>query len=758
MVKLVIVESPAKCGKIEKFLGSGYKCCASFGHIRDIKDGLKGINIANNFSPTFGLLANKMKYISRLRREIGKATEVILATDDDREGEAIAWHICQVFNLPINTTKRIIFHEITKTGITHAIRAPTILNMHTVHAQQARQVLDLIVGFRLSPLLWKHVSHTAKSVLSAGRCQTPALRLIYDNQKEINDSPGKTKYDTVGVFAGFPFQLNYHYADREKMETFLEESVSHDHVYIAPTPKSVVKRQPTPFTTSGLQQKASNELHFSPKRTMSVAQKLYEGGYITYMRTDSKTYSADFIKNVKGFITEHYGPKYILKSIHSLSLRKGKDNAQEAHEAIRPTSIKCKTLPNNVDSAWKRLYKLIWENTLESCMSPAIYLSIRPKITAPDERKYLYTSELVDFPGWKVVKGYKKKNKEYDDLLKIDNNTILSYAKIQSHLKLKELKTHYTEARLVRMLEEKGIGRPSTFSSLIAKIQDRSYVQKEDVEGRMIKCVDFELVGDELEEIETERKFGGERNKLVIQPTGVLVMEFLLKHFDPLFRYEYTKQMELNLDNIAKGEKAWHTLCHECYGSITLLSKKIAKNHRESVKIDAYHTYIIGKYGPVIRCDKDGETSFLSVRKNINMEKLRDGKYTLQEIVEESSSGRNLGTYKGSDVLLKKGKYGLYVTCGKKNYSVKHLKKGIERVELADVTGVLSGTQSANPKVLRILREDLSVRKGKWGPYLFYKTDEMTKPKFLKLRGCKLNPVQCGKEDLLAWVLEEYQI
>ena len=292
MVKLVIVESPAKCGKIEKFLGSGYKCCASFGHIRDIKDGLKGINIANNFSPTFGLLANKMKYISRLRREIGKATEVILATDDDREGEAIAWHICQVFNLPINTTKRIIFHEITKTGITHAIRAnPTILNMHTVHAQQARQVLDLIVGFRLSPLLWKHVSHTAKSVLSAGRCQTPALRLIYDNQKEINDSPGKTKYDTIGVFVGFPFQLNYHYADREKMETFLEESVSHDHVYIAPTPKSVVKRQPTPFTTSGLQQKASNELHFSPKRTMSVAQKLYEGGYITYMRTDSKTYS-----------------------------------------------------------------------------------------------------------------------------------------------------------------------------------------------------------------------------------------------------------------------------------------------------------------------------------------------------------------------------------------------------------------------------------------------------------------------------------
>jgi len=760
MVKLVIVESPAKCSKIEKFLGAGYKCCASFGHIRDINKGLKGINVTDNFSPSFRLLPNKMKYITRLRREIQKATGVILATDDDREGEAIAWHICQVFQLPISTTPRIIFHEITKKGITRAITNPTTLDMDKVNAQQARQILDLIVGFRLSPLLWKHVSHTAKSVLSAGRCQTPALRLIYDNQREINESPGTQKYDTVGVFTDkkLEFTLNRNYDDREKMEGFLEDSVNFDHRYQLAAPKTVVKKQPRPFTTSALQQKASNELRFSPKRTMSVAQKLYEGGFITYMRTDSRTYSSDFIKSAVGYIGKNYGKNYVLKGVQSLSLRKGKGNAQEAHEAIRPTQVNRKTLPSGNISGGKQLYKLIWENTVESCMEPAVYFSLRAKITAPDERKYGYTSELVKFPGWKIVRGYIKKNPEYNYLLGLKDKTLLSYERICAHLKLKDLKTHYTEARLVKALEDKGIGRPSTFSSLISKIQDREYVLKEDIPGRAIKCVDFALKGDELEEILTERTFGGERNKLVIQPTGVLVLEFLLHNFDPLFKYEYTQKMEASLDRIAKGDKVWHTLCQECHSGITLLSEKIAKDHRESMRIDQYHTYIIGKYGPVIRCDKEGETSFLSVKKDIDMTKLREGGYRLEEIVENKSFGRELGEYKGRKVLLKKGKYGLYVSCNGKNYSVKHLKKDMERVELADVTPVLSGERSANPNVLRMLREDLSVRKGKWGPYLFYKTDAMKKPKFLKLKDFNLNPIQCSKEDLLSWVKDIYQV
>lgn len=761
---LVIVESPAKCKKIEKFLGTSYKCVASFGHIRDIRDGLKGINVANNFSQTFTLLPSKMKYIKNLKKAIKNASEVILATDDDREGEAIAWHICQVFKLPITTTKRIIFHEITKSAVCKAVKNPTYLDMNKVKAQQARQILDLVVGFRLSPLLWQHVSHTSKTSLSAGRCQTPALRLIHENQKDINNSPGTQKYDTIGVFTSLdvPFLLNHYYEDREKMKEFLEASKSFKHKYKSSLPKKVVKRQPIPFTTSGLQQKASNELHFSPKQTMKIAQKLYEGGYITYMRTDSKTYSLDFIKSAMSYITQKYGEKYVLPSVHTLSVRKGKDNAQEAHEAIRPTQITREKLSEKQDSREKRLYRLIWENTVESCMSPARYLSLKARISAPKKKEYGYTSEQVEFPGWKVIKGFIKFNRVYDMLLKMKTGKLLSFSQITSLFKLKNLKSHYTEARLVRLLEEKGIGRPSTFSSLISKIQDRGYVQKQNVEGRTLLCIDFKLIqgddGIQLTENKTERVFGGERNKLVIQPTGILVLEFLLKHFDPLFCYEYTEQMEDNLDKIAKGEKLWHSLCRECHSGITDLSSKIERNHRASIQIDSTHSYIIGKYGPVIRCDKDGETSFLSVRKDIDIDKLKRGEYTLEEIVVKSVTGHSLGEYEGNEVILKKGKYGLYITCNGKNYSVKHIRKAINRVTLADVRGVLSGTQSANPNVLRILREDLSVRKGKWGPYLFYKTDKMKKPQFLKLKGCELNAITCNKEDILDWIEETYQV
>ena len=304
MTKLVIVESPAKCRKIEKFLGNGYKCAASFGHIRGFDGGLKAIDIDNHFKPAFRTLPKKAKYIKKLRMLIKKSSEVILATDDDREGEAIAWHLCQVFKLPINTTKRIIFHEITKSAIQHAIGNPTHLNMDKVCAQQARQILDLLVGFKISPILWKHISRNSKSGLSAGRCQTPALRLIYDNQKEIDNSPGKKVYETIGYFTkkNLEFKLNFNYSNEDSMGEFLESSIHFDHIYDVNKPKKISKKPPQPFSTSTLQQKASNELRFSPKQTMTLAQKLYENGYITYMRTDSKTYSKEFIIAAKLYI------------------------------------------------------------------------------------------------------------------------------------------------------------------------------------------------------------------------------------------------------------------------------------------------------------------------------------------------------------------------------------------------------------------------------------------------------------------------
>ena len=297
---LIIVESPAKCSKIESLLGPGYKCIASYGHIREIKGGLSALNINDNFNVNFTISDTKKQQVTKIKKMIKDAKEVILASDDDREGESIAWHICETFKLPLKKTKRIIFHEITKSALVKAVNNTTLVNMRQVHAQLARQILDILVGFKISPILWEKISYTSSSSLSAGRCQTPALRLVYDNQKSIDASPGKKVYNTNGYFTSMdlPFSLNYNYENEEDISNFLEETVNHVHIYTCSKERKLIKKPPEPFTTSTLQQAASNELHMSPKRTMSLCQKLYESGYITYMRTDSKTYSKEFIDDL----------------------------------------------------------------------------------------------------------------------------------------------------------------------------------------------------------------------------------------------------------------------------------------------------------------------------------------------------------------------------------------------------------------------------------------------------------------------------
>ena len=573
---LLIVESPAKCKKIEEYLGSGYKCIASFGHITEL-NGLESIDISNNFSPTYSVDQKKRQQIEKIKKAITNSSEVFIATDDDREGEAIGWHICKQFKLNINTTKRIIFNEITKSALQRAVENPVTLNLDLVQAQQARQILDIIVGYKISPVLWKYIKSESKQGLSAGRCQTPALKLIYDNQKEIDNSPNVIVYNTTGYFTkkNIPYELNYNHTNEESIGNFLEESVNFDHKFSISEPKNVTKNPPSPFITSTIQQACSNEFRISPKETMSICQKLYEGGYITYMRTDSKIYSKEFIEKSKRFILKEYGNEYIHKNIDLLSesggnglkltKKKSNDNdkvkAQEAHEAIRPTNIDIKELPDDADSKEKKIYKLIWTNTIESCMSPAIYKSITSTITAPENHVYKYSAEQIVFPGWKIVNGYELVNSIYTFLLAIKNNSKIDYNKITSRVTMKETKQHYTEAKLVQLLEEKGIGRPSTFSSLIDKIQSRGYVKKENVTGKTVKCVDFDLTGDILNEINTEREFGNEKNKLVIQPIGLIVCEFLTKYYNDLFKYEYTKYMEDVLDNIAKGFTVWHELC-----------------------------------------------------------------------------------------------------------------------------------------------------------------------------------------------------
>ena len=784
---LLIVESPAKCGKIEKYLGSGYKCIASFGHICEL-DGLTSIDIDNDFTPTFTTMESKNQQISKLRSAIAKADDVILAADDDREGEAIAWHLCQEFNLPIATTKRIIFHEVTEKALKKAVEQPGRINMNIVRAQQARQILDVLVGFNVSPILWQKISQNTKTGLSAGRCQTPALRLIYENQKAIESSPGRKVYNTTGYFTqkNLPFVLNHNYDNEENIVDFLEQSVNHDHVYACSKPRNTTKSQPTPFTTSGLQQAASNELRISPKETMKSCQKLYEGGYITYMRTDSTTYSKEFLEAADLFIQETYGVTYVREDLNSLSESKkqtkttntktktktktkkkskkaidcdGEVSAQEAHEAIRPTDIVLLE-PDDVESRDLKVYKLIRRNTLESCMAPATYLGLTASLTAPQEHAYRYSTEQVVFPGWKVVAGYEEQSADYTYLLTLKMGSVLNYKSVTAKVTLKDLKTHYTEAKLVQLLEQNGIGRPSTFSSLVEKIQERKYVTKKNVEGKKIKCVDFELVDNEITEDETDKVFGNEKGKLVIEPVGVMVVEFLIQHFDVIFQYDYTKMMENTLDTIAKGEKIWHELCRECLDEIETLSEGLVEE-RVTIPIDESHTYMIARYGPVIKCVKGGKTTFKKVRDDIDIEKLRAGDYSVSDIIDSTNRMRDdLGKHKGTSVILKTGQYGPYVEWGNLKRSVK-VDKEFNEIVLEDVIPFLKETN--NPSIIRKIDDNTSIRTSKHGDYVFHKKPTWKKPQFLKLNDFikehgKDSYKTCELKVLKKWLSNTYSV
>jgi DNA topoisomerase-1 len=796
---LVIVESPAKCKKIEEYLGPGYKCVASYGHLRNIVS-LKNIDIENNFTPTYTIVeeAIKKKQFEFLRKEIKNAAEVIISSDADREGEMIGFSIIQLFKLPLNT-KRITFNEITESAIQFAIKNPKTIDMNLVHAQQARQILDILVGFKISPMLWKFISSAKgkENALSAGRCQTPALRLIYDNEQELNSSVEKKVYNTIGYFTNLnlTFELNKQYESEDEMTSFLESSIDFSHIFTCSHPLKVFKKPPEPFTTSRIQQVASNELHYSPKETMRICQKLYEGGYITYMRTDSKTYSGEFLESVKLHIVKTYinGEKYFGENIITIDstveketiinkkktkktdkeIRK-KDNAtdkekfhQEAHEAIRPTNISLFELPETMDSKERRMYKLIWTNTLESCMISSSFYSITASISSVQDTKFTFTSELMDFPGWKIVtKKYVIENKEYSYLQQMKENSVVSYKKISAKLTLKGTKQHYTEARLVQLLEEKGIGRPSTFSSLVDKIQERGYVKKQDIKGKEILCRDFELENNEIFEIETKREFGNEKNKLVIQPLGTIVMEFILKHFNDLFNYTYTSTMEETLDKIAKGDHIWFELCDTCNTQIDLLIDGLREETKFEIKLDENNTYIVGKYGPVIKCveeiDGKEQINFKSIRKDIDIKHLENGHCNVDDLIDKTKNSKSqfiLGQYNGKDVILRKGKFGLYISWGENSKTLKELgNRPIENITFEEVKKYLE--EGSN--IIREVSSDISIRKGLKGDYIFYKNAKMKKPKFFDIKCFTLELGEdykiCDKNILKSWIENKYDV
>lgn len=660
--------------------------------------------------------------------------------------------------------------------------------MNEVHAQQARQILDLLVGFKVSPMLWKFITNPKgkECALSAGRCQTPALRLIYDNEQEIKESEERKVYNVTGYFtnSNLAFELSPQgkYETEEDIVDFLDESADFSHIYTCSKPVKIFKQPPEPFTTSRLQQVASNELHWSPKETMRVCQLLYEGGYITYMRTDSKTYSKDFIDTVKTHITLTYaeGEKYINENIDNMIVSSNNEKIktstknkkdvdslrQEAHEAIRPTHISLLELPEKMDKSERRMYKLIWETSLESCMSPASFYSVTANISACQNTKFTYTSELIDFPGWKIVsKKYSTENKEYHYLQQIKQASVIPYKKICSKVTIKGSKSHYTEARLVQLLEEKGIGRPSTFSSLIEKIQERGYVKKEDIKGKELICKDFDLENDEINEIETKREFGNEKGKLVIQPLGVIVMEFLEKHFNKLFNYNYTCVMEESLDKIAKGEIVWFELCDKCNKEIETLLEGLKDETKIEIKLDDNNTYLIGKYGPVIKCveEMDGkeEVKFKPIKKGIDVKMIENGDFTVEEMIDTNVVKKQyvLGQHNGKDVILKKGKFGLYITWGDNSKTLKEFgNRPIENVTFDEVKKYLD--EGSN--LVREINPNISVRKGPKGDYLFFKTPKMKKPQFHDIKTflseTKEDYKICNLTILKSWIKEKHDI
>lgn len=757
-IYLIIVESPSKCSKIEHFLGPDFQCIASLGHLRRI-EGLSSIDTKGNFQPTFTIIEEKQKHIQTMRHIIGHFVpeNIILASDDDREGEAIAWHICELFELNIKKTKRIIFHEITKHAIIEAVKNPTTINMNLVEAQLARQVLDIIVGYRISPFLWKYLYNDKTNSLSAGRCQTPALNLIYENEKKQSEEI-EEKYKTSGVFTpkNIEFSLNKDFTNKKDVEDFLQSSISFNHILSIDEPKNSEKTSPIPFQTSKLLQTANNVLHYSPKQTMDICQKLYQNGYITYMRTESTKYSQAFIEKASEYIKNKFDEKYIG------NLQKIKNtNSNNPHEAIRVTNLGLSTLSND-NKQLNALYKLIWKNTLQSCMANASYKTYKLSITAPKKNIYTSSIEYPLFLGWKII----DQNESLENLQSKANgllfylqqsNKQVTYNKIETHLSITNKNPHYTESSLIQKLENIGIGRPSTYASIVHTLLERKYVLKQDVPGKEIETNTYTLDSKGLHSKKEKKTFCQEKNKLVIQPLGILSLEFLVNSFQHLFSYDYTKNMEEELDLISGGdtEQHWNHLCKTCYSEISDYAKSLKKLSKVVFPVNDEYNLLFEKHGPVLQ-EVSNPKKYASVNPNleINIDKLKNKAYTIDELLLKEPS--HLGTYQNEEITIKYGKFGYYAAWGDKKESLKNINMPVEKITREILIDFLENKKET--PYLRKLNENMEVRKGKFGMYVYYKTPSMNKPSFLNIKKFKDGILTAPIEDVLAWINETYKL
>lgn len=727
---LVIVESPAKAKTIEKFLGEDYCVMSSYGHIRDLKKKSFSID-EKTFEPQYEIPSDKAKVVAELKKKAEESTTVWLASDEDREGEAISWHLSEVLGLNPSTTKRIVFHEITKNAILEAIQHPRTIDLNLVNAQQARRVLDRIVGFKLSPLLWRKV----KPALSAGRVQSVAVRLIVEKEREVNAFKGDTYYRITASFTlpgkkeVVKAELNRRFSTQEEARFFLQECRD-NQFRVTDISTKPLKRSPfPPFTTSTLQQEAAHKLGYSVAQTMSLAQRLYENGHITYMRTDSVNLSSLCLGASKKVISETMGDAYVKTRNYQTSAK----GAQEAHEAIRPTDMAQTEIEATPQE--RRLYDLIWKRTIASQMADAEIekTTVLISIGGMDET-FTATGEVVKFDGYRrVYRETQEDNEENESgiLPPLTMGEVLTAKEITATGRFTQRPVRYNEASLVHKLEELGIGRPSTYASTITTIQQREYVQKGDKPGEEFNSEIFTLKNGEIKHTTHTVTVGAERGKLLPTDTGTVVNDFLLEYFPEIMDYNFTADVEKNFDEIAEGKQVWENVIRDFYKRFNPLVEKtnsIKSEHRVGERVLGTDpgsgkpvSVKIGRFGPVAQigsADDKEKPRFAQLKKGQSLETI-----TLQEALELFRLPRELGEYEGSTIIIGAGKYGPYVLHeGKyvslpKNVNPLHITQ-YEAIELIN----LKRKEDAE-KHLKTFEEesDMEIMKGRFGAYLYYK-------------------------------------
>lgn len=760
---LVIVESPAKAKTIEKFLGKDYKVMSSYGHIRDLKKKELSIDV-DTLNPDYEIPEEKKKVVSELKKNAKAAKKIWLASDEDREGEAISWHLCEVLGLDEENTSRIVFHEITKPAILKAIESPRHLDMNLVNAQQARRVLDRLVGFRLSPVLWRKV----KPALSAGRVQSVAVRLIVEREREIQNFQPEPYYRLNAIFAvtsedgsknEIKTELNKRFKTHEEALAFLELCKQSKFTVSSITKKPLKRIPAPPFTTSTLQQEAARKLGFTVSQTMMIAQRLYEAGRITYMRTDSVNLSALAINTSKAEIERLYGTEYSKVRMYQTHSK----GAQEAHEAIRPTYMENVSIEGT--SQEKRLYDLIWKRTIASQMADAQIEKTTVNIALSSEDgssqtdlQFVANGEVVAFEGFLKVYFESTDDEEGNEELShalpvIHEGEVLERREIVSTERYSQGPNRYTEASLVRKLEELGIGRPSTYAPTISTIQQREYVQKGDRKGEERKYAVDSLLGLKITSKSKKEMAGADKGKLIPTDVGIVVNDFLMENFPDIMDYNFTAKVEQEFDKIAAGEVEWNKEMKLFYENFEPEVEKVM-NARSEHKAGERELGIdpksgkpvfvkIGRFGPVVQigsADDEDKPRFSQLPTGKSMETI-----TLEEALELFKLPRTLGQFEGSDVVIGAGRFGPYVLHDKKYTSIPKGEDPLTITLDAAINLIQKKRLQEAQRHLKTFEEDakMEVMNGRYGPYVAYDGKNYRMPKALYDKASELTYEQC---------------